>query len=69
MIEVLKINYGHLFEDELIREIYKIGTLKKVPEGQKLIEIIKTNAYNNYLSDYSNSDEMAAEYLQLYRNI
>ena len=39
MIEVLKINYGHLFEDELIREIYKIGTLKKVPEGQKLIEI------------------------------
>ena len=39
MIEVLKNNYGHLFEDELISEINRIGTLKKVPEGQKLIEI------------------------------
>ena len=39
MIEILKNNYGHLFEDKLIEEINTIGTLKKVPEGQKLIEI------------------------------
>jgi len=34
MIEVLKNNYGHLFEDELIAEINRIGTLKKVPRGK-----------------------------------
>lgn len=39
MIEILKNNYGHLFEDKLIEEINTIGILKKISEGQKLIEI------------------------------
>ena len=39
MIEILRNNYGHLFEDKLIEEINTIGILKKISEGQKLIEI------------------------------
>lgn len=39
MIDELKFNYGHLFEDELLKEISNIGTIKEIPEGFKLIEI------------------------------
>ena len=39
MIEELKFNYGHLFEDELLEEISNIGTIKEVPKDFKLIEI------------------------------
>ena len=39
MIDELKFNYGHLFEDELLEEISKIGAIKEIPEGYKLIEI------------------------------
>lgn len=39
MIDELKFNYGHLFEDELLEEISNVGSLKEVPEGFKLIEI------------------------------
>lgn len=39
MIEELKHNYGHLFEDELLEEINTVGTYKEVPEGYRLIEI------------------------------
>jgi CRP/FNR family transcriptional regulator len=39
MLEDLKINYGYLFEDELIQEINNVGTYKDIPEGYKLIEI------------------------------
>ncbi len=38
MIQVLKNNYGHLFEEALLDEINQFGTLKEIPEGYKLIE-------------------------------
>ena len=39
MIQELKDNYGHLFEDELLNEINQVGTFKEVPEGFKMIDI------------------------------
>ena len=39
MIQEIKNNYGHLFEDTLLNEINQVGTLKEVPEGFKMIEI------------------------------
>lgn len=39
MLENLKSNYGHLFEEKLLQEISEIGTYKKVNEGDKLIEV------------------------------
>ncbi|AOW20112.1 Crp/Fnr family transcriptional regulator [Urechidicola croceus] len=39
MIEEIKKNYGHLFEEELLQEINNVGVIKEVPEGFKLIEI------------------------------
>lgn len=39
MIEELKLNYGYLFEDELIAEINTVGIYREIPEGSKLIEI------------------------------
>ena len=39
MIDELKFNYGHLFEDELLEEISAVGAIKEIPEGFKLIEI------------------------------
>ncbi len=39
MIQELKDNYGHLFEDDLLNEINQVGTYKEVPEGFKMMEI------------------------------
>ena len=39
MIQELKDNYGHLFEDALLNEINQVGTFKDVSEGSKLIDI------------------------------
>ena len=39
MIQELKDNYGHLFEDALLNEINQAGTFKEVPEGFKMMEI------------------------------
>ena len=39
MIEELKTNYGHLFEDALINEIIQVGSYKDVPQGYKMIDI------------------------------
>ena len=39
MLNNLKENFSHLFEDALIEEINQVGTLKHVKEGDKLIEI------------------------------
>lgn len=39
MNELLNLNYGHLFEPELLKEISEIGILKEVTEGDKLMEI------------------------------
>ncbi|HLW32728.1 MAG TPA: Crp/Fnr family transcriptional regulator [Aequorivita sp.] len=39
MLNNLKENFSHLFEDALIEEINQVGFLKHVKEGEKLIEI------------------------------
>jgi len=39
MIEILKSNYGHLFEDALLEEIQQVSTLKEVPEDYKMMDI------------------------------
>jgi CRP/FNR family transcriptional regulator, anaerobic regulatory protein len=39
MIQELKENYGHQFEDALLEEISRVGTFKEIPEGFKLMEI------------------------------
>jgi CRP/FNR family transcriptional regulator, anaerobic regulatory protein len=39
MIQELKENYGHQFEDALLEEISRVGTYKEIPEGFKLMEI------------------------------
>lgn len=39
MLENLKENFAHIFEDALLEEINEVGVLKKVKEGEKLIEI------------------------------
>lgn len=39
MIQELKDNYGHLFEDALLNEINQVGTYKEIPEGFKMMEI------------------------------
>ncbi|WP_347374931.1 Crp/Fnr family transcriptional regulator [Aequorivita sp. Q41] len=39
MLNILKENFAHTFEDALIEEINQVGTLKVVNEGDKLIEI------------------------------
>lgn len=39
MIEDLKVNYGYLFEDELMDEIQGIGKYMGVPEGTMIIDI------------------------------
>lgn len=39
MIEELRLNYGHVFEEELLEEINQVGVFKEVPAGYKLIEI------------------------------
>lgn len=35
----LKLNYGYLFEEELLNEVKEHGVLKEVPEGGELIDI------------------------------
>ncbi|WP_339610374.1 Crp/Fnr family transcriptional regulator [uncultured Planktosalinus sp.] len=39
MLEILRESFGHLFEDELLQEIDKVGTFKEINEGDQLIEI------------------------------
>lgn len=39
MKDLLQTNYGYLFEDALLEEINKVGELKHIKAGDKLIEI------------------------------
>lgn len=39
MIQELKDNYGHIFEEDLINEITQVATFKEIPEGFKIMEI------------------------------
>ncbi|NRA91100.1 MAG: Crp/Fnr family transcriptional regulator [Psychroserpens sp.] len=39
MLEQLKVNYGYLFEEELLQEINNVGTFKDIPGGFQLISV------------------------------
>lgn len=39
MIEELKSNYSHLFEEALLQEINNVGVFKEIPENYSLIEV------------------------------
>ncbi|WP_289644995.1 Crp/Fnr family transcriptional regulator [Maribacter aestuarii] len=39
MVKGLTVNYGHVFEEELLKEINEVGTLRNFQEGEKLMEI------------------------------
>jgi CRP/FNR family transcriptional regulator len=39
MIDELRLNFGHVFEEELLEEINQVGVFKEVPAGYKLMEI------------------------------
>ena len=39
MLQELKDNYGYLFEDELLREINQVGTIREIEEGNKIMDI------------------------------
>ncbi len=72
MIQGLKNNYGHLFEDALLDEISQIGILKDIPEGSKLIEpgqYIKSmplliNGAIKIMRDDSDGDELLLYFLE-----
>ena len=44
--EALQHHYGYLFEPELLEEIKKVGVLKKVQQGQTLMQIGETMVKN-----------------------
>lgn len=39
MLEEIKTNYAHIFEDELLEEINEVGIVKEVKSGEELIRI------------------------------
>ncbi len=39
MFKELTTHYGHIFEEELLKEINEVGTFKALSEGEKLMEI------------------------------
>ena len=39
MTEALQLHYGYLFEPELLKEVRKVGTYKKVSQGEILMQI------------------------------
>ncbi|ANH60270.1 Crp/Fnr family transcriptional regulator [Dokdonia donghaensis] len=72
MIQELKQNYGHLFEDDLINEIAQVGTYKEVPAGFKLMEIgsyikgmpLLISGAIKILRDDKEGDELLLYYLE-----
>jgi CRP/FNR family transcriptional regulator len=72
MIEELRINYKHIFDDELLKEIDACAILKEVPEGAKLMEIgeyIKSmplliSGVIKVLREDDNGDELLLYFLQ-----
>ncbi|WP_109302356.1 Crp/Fnr family transcriptional regulator [Aquimarina sp. AU474] len=72
MIEELKDNYGHFFENELIEEINQVGSFKEVEEGFELIRpgsYIKTmpliiSGAIKVLREDSDGDELLLYFLE-----
>ncbi len=42
MTQELKENYGHIFEEELLKEINQVAVFKKISEGAKLVKSLST---------------------------
>ncbi|RNC92055.1 MAG: Crp/Fnr family transcriptional regulator [Allomuricauda sp.] len=72
MIEELKTSFGDLFEAELLDEIARVGTLKEVSAGSKLIEIgayirsmpLLLEGVVKILREDSDGDELLLYYLE-----
>lgn len=72
MIEYLKKNYGHIFEDDLLQEIDQVATFKEIPEGFKLIEIgeyikfmpLLVSGVIKVLREDDNGDELLLYFLE-----
>lgn len=72
MIKELKDSYGHLFEGEVLEEIARVGTIKEIPEGFKLMEIgqyikampLLINGAIKILRDDSDGDELLLYFLE-----
>lgn len=72
ILQDLKTNYSHLFEDELLHEISTIGTYKEVSEGDKLIEVgqyikampLLINGAIKILRDDDDGDELLLYFLE-----
>lgn len=72
MIEELRENYGHLFENELLQEINNVGVFKEVPEDYTLIEVGKyiksmpllMNGVIKILREDSEGDELLLYFLE-----
>lgn len=72
MIQALKNSFGHLFEDALLEDISRAGTIKEVPEGYKLIEIgqyvrsmpLLLNGAIKIMRDDNDGDELLLYFLE-----
>jgi CRP/FNR family transcriptional regulator len=72
MKELLKTNYGYLFEDALLEEINKVGELKHIKAGEKLIEIgdyirsmpLLVSGAIKILREDNNGDELILYFLE-----
>lgn len=68
----MKLNYGYLFEEELLQEINDAGVLKEVPKGFKLLEIgdyvtsmpLLVNGAIKILREDTNGDELILYFLE-----
>lgn len=72
MKDLLQTNYGYLFEDDLLEEINKVGELKHIKAGEKLIEIgdyirsmpLLVNGAIKILREDDNGDELILYFLE-----
>ncbi len=72
MIQELKDNYGHIFEDALLNEINQVATYKDIPEGFKLMEIgdyiknmpLLVSGVIKILREDKNGDELLLYFLE-----
>lgn len=72
MLIDLKKNFSHLFEDELIEEINRVGSIKQVKEGERLIDIgeylrsmpLLVSGAIKILREDNNGDELLLYFLE-----
>lgn len=72
MKDLLQTNYGYLFEDALLEEINKVGELKHIKAGEKLIEIgdyirsmpLLVSGAVKILREDNNGDELILYFLE-----